>query len=398
METCAITSEPTHQVVRLPKYIPELDGVRGIAILLVLVYHFGTSTKPGGALGEILGLGWIGVDLFFVLSGFLITGILLDSKGSPHYFSYFYTRRILRIFPLYYLSIFFFFNLALPFAHRFSQLAYISMSAQIWYWPYLVNWYIGLGYPASPLSHFWSLCIEEQFYLAWPLLVFVTGKKTFLWVCVSLIVLSPVLRFTFGQNPPSPYFLYFITPFRMEPIALGAVIAILRRKDRMSLLSGLTMRWVWIPALAAFAYICLFSQTTVPVAFYMARYGYTCIDLAFASLVFFVAQAASRSDPVGLFRNPVLMRFGKYSYAMYVFHAPISQYLPKFLHFGSRVARVGLAIGVGVSVTYLIALISWHTLESPILGLKNRFGTGQLPRDHAPAALAAGATAPQVGT
>ncbi len=374
MGAYAIAREPVQQAARLPKHIPELDGVRGIAILLVLVYHFGTSTKPHGALGEILGLGWIGVDLFFVLSGFLITGILLDSKGSPHYFSYFYTRRILRIFPLYYVSIFFFFDLVLPVAHRFSQLMYINMSAQMWYWPYLVNWYIGLGYPVSPLSHFWSLCIEEQFYLVWPLLVFVADRRTFLRVCFVMIVLSPVLRFTFGQNPPSPYFLYFITPFRMEPIALGAVIAILWREYRMSLLSEVTMRWVWVPGLGAFAYICLYSRTTVPVGTYMARYGYTCIDLAFASLVFFVAQAASRGDPVGILRNSVLTRFGKYSYAMYVFHAPLSKYVPKLLYFGPRLARVGLALGIGITVTYLLAVISWHTVESPFLRLKNRFG------------------------
>jgi peptidoglycan/LPS O-acetylase OafA/YrhL len=367
---------PVQRVARLPKYIPELDGVRGIAILLVLLFHFGTSTRPGGILGQVLGLGWVGVDLFFVLSGFLITGILLNSKGLPHYFSSFYIRRVLRIFPLYYFSVFVFFNVALPIAHNFNGLAHVVQPVQIWYWLYLVNWYVGFGNPASPLTHFWSLCIEEQFYMVWPLLIFVIGRKTFLRVCIALIVLSPVLRFVFGQNPPSPYFLYFITPFRMEPIALGAVIAILWRQDRISRLTNLAMRWVWIPALAVVAYICVASGTTIPVSYYMERVGYTCIGLAFMSLVFVVAQAARGGTPIALLRYPVLMKFGKYSYAMYVFHAPISQYLPKFLHFGSRLTRVGLSIGIGVGLTYVIAVLSWRYIESPILSLKGRFGAG----------------------
>jgi len=372
----AIAREPVRQAARLPKHIPELDGVRGIAILLVMVYHFGTSTKPGGVLGEVLGLGWIGVDLFFVLSGFLITGILLDSKGSSHYFSYFYIRRVLRIFPLYYLTVLLFFNLILPVAHRFNQLAYISASQQIWYLLYLVNWYGGLGHSIVPFGHFWSLCIEEQFYLVWPVLIAVSSRRIFLWICVTLVVLSPVLRFTLSHNPPSPLFLYFVTPFRMEPIALGALIAILWRQDRMSPFAGITMTWVWIPAAAILVSLCLYSQTTVPVGTYMVRFGYTCIDLAFASLVFFVVQAARSGNPVALLRNPLLMNFGKYSYAMYVFHAPISQYIPKILHFGPRLVRVGLALGIGITVTYFLALLSWRTIESPFLRLKSRFGAG----------------------
>jgi len=370
----AIAREPVQQAVRLPKHIPELDGVRGIAILLVMVYHFGTSTKPGGLLGDVLGLGWIGVDLFFVLSGFLITGILLDPKGSPHYFPYFYIRRVLRIFPLYYLTILLFFNLVLPIAHRFNQLSYISISQQIWYLLYLVNWYGGWGHSIVPFGHFWSLCIEEQFYLIWPVLIALSSRRTFLWICVALIVLSPVLRLTLGHNSPSPLFLYFVTPFRMEPIALGALIAIVWRQDQVAPLARLTMTWVWIPAVAILTFLCLYSQTTVPVGRYMVRYGYTCIDLAFASLVFLVVQAVRSGSPVGLLRNSLLMKFGKYSYAMYVFHAPISQYIPKFLHFGPRLARVGLALGIGITVTYVLALISWRTIESPFLRLKSRFG------------------------
>ena len=119
MSASLISHQPVPVTAREAKHVPELDGIRGIAILIVLVGHFGSTAggetvKLGRVFGEVFGLGWIGVDLFFVLSGFLITGILLDSKGSTGYFSSFYARRTLRIFPLYFLYVFVFFHVALP--------------------------------------------------------------------------------------------------------------------------------------------------------------------------------------------------------------------------------------------------------------------------------------------
>src|SRR5271169_870729 len=139
MSASVLAPPPLQQEVRETKHVPELDGIRGIAILVVLVSHFGStatgdSARLGKFLNEAFGLGWAGVDLFFVLSGFLITGILLDSKGSGRYFSNFYARRTLRIFPLYFLYVFVFFHVAMPVGRLLGHGGYVDTSGEIWYW------------------------------------------------------------------------------------------------------------------------------------------------------------------------------------------------------------------------------------------------------------------------
>lgn len=172
-------------------HLQELDGLRGFAILLVLCSHL-VSLPPGGRspfvdrlVGMILGLGWVGVDLFFVLSGFLITGILVQSRGGPHYFRNFYARRSLRIFPLYYLF--------LAIATFISPLLLSPESIltlpkeHAWvYWLYLSNFG---GKPSEAFAHTWSLAVEEQFYLVWPAIVFFAKPVAMRRVCVSLSTL-----------------------------------------------------------------------------------------------------------------------------------------------------------------------------------------------------------------
>src|SRR5690348_11217200 len=171
-----VTSRPAG-----PRYIPELDGIRGIAILGVIAFHFGLFTIDSHNLlysvyGSVVGLGWAGVDLFFVLSGCLITRILLDTRNSGHYFRSFYMRRVLRILPLYYFSVFVFFCVVLPVGYAVApgsfsshEWARVAPSESLWYWLHLSNWRSAFGIlQTSPLTHFWSLAIEEQFYLVWP--------------------------------------------------------------------------------------------------------------------------------------------------------------------------------------------------------------------------------------
>jgi len=162
-----------------------LDGLRGVAILLVLFLHFiiGQGVPAPSVLVDwwfigIVRAGWMGVDLFFVLSGFLITGILLDTKGSRHYFRQFYTRRVLRIFPLYYGSLVLFLIL-LPTLFPDDQVLHDLHADAVWFWTYLYNVKVAAaGFtPSSALGHFWSLAVEEQFYLIWPIVVLCLGRR-----------------------------------------------------------------------------------------------------------------------------------------------------------------------------------------------------------------------------
>src|SRR6185295_3788466 len=172
-------------------HMDALDGLRGLAIVLVLLVHFVGDDTPHGTLERwatrLANYGTWGVDLFFVLSGFLITGILYDSKTKAHYFRNFYVRRTLRIFPLYYGVLFALFVLlpVVPLAYP-SGLSE-SLGHQAWLWSYASNLYVSLKgtWAALPyVSHFWSLAVEEHFYLVWPIVVLAFAKRTLLAICV----------------------------------------------------------------------------------------------------------------------------------------------------------------------------------------------------------------------
>lgn len=349
--------------------IPELDGVRGLAILLVLAVHFGLTSNPPEPLYSLLRLGWSGVDLFFVLSGFLITGILLDTAASPNYFRAFYARRALRIFPLYYVYIAAFFFAVLPLAHAFQR-PVPPGPAQGWYWLYLSNWRSALGPDYAFLSHLWSLSIEEQFYLVWPPLVLWLGRRRLPWLCGVLMVAAPILRFVWRDHPYSPEFLYRLTPFRVDTLAWGALLAVIVRNERA--LSGL-LRWSKIlAALAAAGLAGIFtfygtknSQPVVAVA------GYTLLGILYG----FVVLAGFRGwTPL---RASLLRTFGKYSYGVYVLHFPLVGYFYLAMEPAARlVGRVPAAIAafvLGSALALGLARLSWLLLERRFLAWKDRF-------------------------
>src|SRR4051812_34194176 len=228
------------------KVIPELDGVRGIAVLLVMLCHayiIQPIPLPQGLkslyFSDVLYLGWSGVDLFFVLSGFLITGILLDTRDSRNYFFSFYARRVLRIIPLYVMAVFGYFHFVLPIAHHFGLFMALDNSLEPWFWLHLSNWRLAFGGEGHWLGHFWSLAIEEQFYLFWPLVVFISGRRRLPYVCVVLGAMSFGLRSIYAHHNFGGFFLYGLTPFRIEPLAVGSLAATLVRNKRMvALLKG----------------------------------------------------------------------------------------------------------------------------------------------------------------
>jgi peptidoglycan/LPS O-acetylase OafA/YrhL len=369
--------------------IPELDGVRGIAVLLVMLCHNNliqpipaTGSICGIALPGALDLGWSGVDLFFVLSGFLITGILLDTKASNNYLSSFYARRVLRILPLYLLYVFAYFHIVLPLAHHLGQWKSLSNSLEPWFWFHLSNWKIAFGAPANWLAHFWSLSVEEQFYLFWPVVVFFAGRRWLPCVCLALIGVSFSLRYIFANHNYSVMFLYELTPFRVEPLAFGSLGALLVRQRRMVLvlnrrcLFGMGICGVLLLSVALWS-----GRSTSVGKAPMATYGYTAFALMYVSLVLYAyLYSGSPTRIAALLRRPVLRSFGKYSYAIYVFHYPL------FIIYGLVLPRASVlvppqarllfwlvALLVGIASSYAVALTSWHLLEKHFWGLKRCF-------------------------
>jgi peptidoglycan/LPS O-acetylase OafA/YrhL len=371
-------------------HIPALDGIRGCAILMVMIFHFGTVLERTGPAGiayySIKSLGWSGVDLFFVLSGFLITGILLTSKDSENYFQSFYMRRILRIFPLYYSIVFLNFLLLAfaPSARHLVLRAHTDASIQWWYVFYLQNWIIEPLRPIRTLEHFWSLAIEEQFYLVWPMLVYLTSRRTLSRICVLLPLVSLMLRIGLHYYGFTAWDVYQFTITRLDGLALGAFLAVAVRDP------------------GAFAWIRRFSARIAVIAgVALAGMGihYGSLDwspwpmLIVAPLLTSLLYASCLARVVSglgtvtlgqkLVNNRWLRSIGKYSYAMYALHNPIHKtvhYLTENLQ--QRVMADGSIAWIGFTVVYTVVLsaisyglarISWWALESRFLKLKDYF-------------------------
>ncbi len=367
--------------------VPELDGIRGIAILLIVIVHFGDyapvqQTTAEQAIRAVIAFGWTGVDLFFVLSGCLITGILLTAKGSPHYFRSFYARRALRILPLYYLSVAGFFWLVLPAAHAQHRGLQLHASEQVWYWLYLSNWRIAFDeYAVEPLSHFWSLAIEEQFYLIWPLIVFLVSESKLLWVCLAVILGALGLRcLPSMQAVHAEYseFLYALTPFRMDTLAFGALLALTLRSAK---LTRLAQRWLGSAfglSLFGIGAAMFFAKSVRPFSAPMGAFGYSAVGLLYASIVMFALLRRGSSSLIPrLLRHPLLRSLGKYSYAMYVIHWPISLYLTEYfqsnLPWTRGLPAALLCIATGLALSYGLAVLSWNLVEKHFLRLRDRF-------------------------
>jgi peptidoglycan/LPS O-acetylase OafA/YrhL len=361
--------------MKIKGHIPELDGVRGIAVLLVVVYHaFVFSTSPlEGRIATLASYGFAGVDLFFVLSGFLITGILLSAKGKPAYFRNFYAKRALRIWPLYYLLLLFAFGL-LPFLIHHAHLAMgesalLEGKSKIVYIFLLQNlWYPGSAGPTI-LGMTWSLAIEEQFYIVWPWLVLLCGRKTLVCILAAILVLSPGIRLWASLHGVSREAIYYMTWFRLDGLALGALIAVWCKSSFYSLRITKSMT---LAALAAGVPASLWllsghSKTLWPLLFSM-------LALASTGLVVFAIWSCGANSIQGRpLRSSWLRYIGKISYCLYLVHQPIYYALGGRLgrrHFGTT-ATISLMI-LGFVISLSIASLSWYLFESQILKLKDK--------------------------
>ena len=363
------------------RQVPELDGVRGLAILMVLLFHF-QGARPHlipKFLTYPMIIGWSGVDLFFVLSGFLITGILIDTRRAPNYFSSFYARRVLRIFPLYLLAILICFHVGFPLARQLGYDPTAESALEPWYWLHASNWRSAFGPDVKALSHVWSLSIEEQFYLVWPLVVLLVRPKRMGGLCAGLVVLACALRCYAASRGAPPEALHRLTPFRVDALAFGGLVAVLVRQP--ALRAAIRRR---LPALTAFA-----AGLLVPLLIAgrgaasrpMTTLGYTAFAFLYACLVF--AAFDGSGSPGGLpawLRRPSLRALGKYSYAMYMFHYPISVWVAALVAQRSRGASELVqavlwlgAVAAGILLSFGLALLSWNLVEKHFLSLKKYF-------------------------
>lgn len=368
------TASPAFSHIR----IPELDGIRALAIWMVLVNHlFNGYPNPEGALAHIpnvvLGVishGWLGVDLFFILSGFLITGILLDSKTRPAYFRNFYSRRALRILPLYFTVIALmwlcytgaarFFLISLAFLANFSH-------------------YLNAGVPHGA-GVFWSLSVEEHFYLLWPLLVLYLSRRNLTILSLLIVVATPVLRGVCaarGMDLDAEIYLY--SWFRFDGLALGALLAVWVRTPYSTARNSFK--------LAALLLISAVIITLVGFPFGLMQRGtlgaalrYTQSQLPFAAFIL-SALTLRATRWTALLRSSFARLSGDLSYCIYLIHLAIGDAYEFFTHaLNLNVAGTVGALGavlvraaVILLVTFALALLSRKYLEAPFLRLKRVF-------------------------
>jgi peptidoglycan/LPS O-acetylase OafA/YrhL len=335
--------------------VPALDGVRGIAILLVLVAHLVPSV-----IGDA---GWLGVDLFFVLSGYLITTVLLDGKANPDRVKIFYTRRALRIFPLYYgtlvLALVVPALFGIPFFSDTPDTLASTSHELAWFWPYLANWSIGLLRPTHPgvLSHFWSLCVEEQFYFVWPWVVWRCQETTARRVAWSAIIVAIALRVSLVLSHAPVLTVYNLTPCRMDALAIGALVALAPKTVVLR-----TIRWPAVMAAIALTAIALRFHGLRPTNAWVETIGFTSGDILGALLV----VAALTYSPAAL-RSPILRWFGTYSYGLYVLH----RFVIRGLEISGWDAGDPTFAVMAFGLSCVVAWISYNAYELPFLRLKD---------------------------
>lgn len=381
--------------------LPVVDGIRGLAILLVMQYHFwglafvfypkDDLISIDNVAAKVAVFGWAGVDLFLVLSGFLITGILYEAKGATRgYFRNFYGRRFLRIFPLYYAFVVFML-FVMPQTGWMSDVAATDTFSdnQGWFWAYLVN--VAASVPdlnaEIPLvhAHIWTLSLEEQFYILWPFVVLVLNRRWLMIVCAVAPVAALAFRIAVVEGAFGSLFYinaaHVLLPARFDCLALGAFVALAAVEPGG--LRGLARAAPYVAALSALTLAGVFAwQGGIEV---LEKGTLTIGFTAGALLACSVLVLAITSDPRVLLcrflAHPIMTAFGTYSYCMYIIHLLVGFELGTWLIREDYVRTLGgsqlpfnLAFNAGATaLCFSIAFVSWHAFEKQVLRLKVLF-------------------------
>ena len=340
--------------LRVPELqrIPQIDGLRAIAILMVFAAH-----------AFAIPLSWMGVDLFFVLSGYLITGILLRLKenrtSGGSYWRSFYFRRIRRILPPY-----IGFLVVLSFVFRVPW-------ARIWYWYifFAPNIPLALGkVVVAGMGPLWSLGVEEQFYFVWPWLVLACSREALRRVVLAIIVISPLLRAISTPLFSTHFPIYSLTIFRADTLAIGAFIAVATTGDPQWIgrhwRAALSSSALALALLMGFSFLPSFRAGSNSIFFNSAAYSFSAIF--FGSIL--ICALGARPRFLHTFLTTRLLRYlGLISYTFYLYHEAVLLKVGQYVH--SSPILIAL---VAFVVTFLISLLSWHLIEAPILGRSAR--------------------------
>lgn len=381
----AVVSEPATRGAPLT-HIPALDGVRGVAILLVMAHHFVNGSHSGSRLVNIVAsinqAGWVGVDLFFVLSGFLITRILLKERHKEHYFRNFYMRRTLRIFPLYYGVVAL---LSLGAIAGLNGPLHIQSTPAVMmaFWFYGVNFVaavIGNG-PFGAFFPLWSLVVEEHFYLVWPAIVKIFDAARLQWICLAIIAGAFVCRVMLIALHSSWLGPYVLTPCRIDAMAIGAILVIRSAISKNgSAISAVTACVMFATAAAAITICIAKSGKFNSDSGWVETIGFTAVDMLAAV---FIAMASRPGSFVGkLMGMPLFTFFGKYSYGLYMCHCSV-QFLLEPYTSTEALQRVThsfaisgmLSVFTKVAVSTCLAVLSYQLYEKQFLSLKKYFQT-----------------------
>jgi len=390
---------------------PALDGVRGAALLGVMLFHFTMFEQSGQPLYRtalrLATAGWVGVDVFFVLSGFLITGILLDTKDGPCFFRNFYVRRALRMLPLYYAALAMAMLALLVSVGAQTPEARALLTRQVWLWTYATNieftiaghWDFNIG--RVWLNHFWSLAVEEQFYLVWPVVVLALSRRALAVSTLALAVAAPLLRAIMIADGIRPGIVLTFTPCRLDELALGALAAVLVRVPALRPPVLRALPCLTVAALPPLAWL-LWTRKLYwldPIVNIVAS-----TPLAVLSAVVILRCALEPDSGLARLLRSRLLRFlGKYSYGTFVFHYMFWPLLEEYLPAdrltgasGSELLGLGGHVLIGVAVSLAAGFASYRFLERRFLELKGNFAYAVRVPTLDPAPRAEPAAAPEL--
>lgn len=370
------------------KHLPILDGLRGWAILGVMVYHFSIPFQQLAApnildsvFGKLFQAGWIGVDLFFVMSGFLITSILQTNLSSDGYYKNFYMRRFLRIFPLYYAVLLMLLLILPTISDSFSEQTKNMQENAFWFWSYLVNWKIAMEGTFGTIQggYMWSLAVEEQFYIVWPF--FIKKLRQHLESAIILMFLSSLLlKVALFLNDYSGTTIYTLTFTHIDGLLLGSFLAILRIKGKLSNPHSKALKSLLVFSLLCTIGISCYAGGLIFYNSLVATFGVSLVSIAFCILLYYLLEDKTPLNFRKLFELQPILYCGKLCYGLYLLHQPIGIAVQKVI-----VNPLGFSVGssylpatllsmlISLLVSLVAAQLSYSLFELQFLKLKKYF-------------------------